>query len=116
LSDVKISEFKGSKYPGDTIINPEHYLELLLWLRESILVLESSGLTEAQQVLSLVSHLRAAAKSQFTVRCEHTDVASRTIQQAKENILALVPEHKAEFFQKALNMQFRASSLPTDLD
>jgi hypothetical protein len=116
LSDVKTSEFRGSKYPGDTIINPECYLELLLWLRESILVLKSSGLTEAQQVISLVSHLKAAAKSQFTVRYEHTDVASWTIQQAKENILALAPEHKAEFFQRALNMQFRASSLPTVID
>jgi hypothetical protein len=115
-SDVGLSEFSGAASKVATVIEPEYYPRMLLWLEESDQLLRNSGLTTIEQVRTLFSHLTGAARKQFTTRWRNLDYATMTMKDAKDKIFALVPNHATHFSRAAMDMNFRASCLASDLD
>ena len=115
-SEIGLSDFSGASYKLATVIEPEYYPRLLLWLEESEHLLRNSGLSTVQQVRTLFAHLTGAARKQFTTRWRNLDFASMTMTDAREKIYALVPNHQTHFSRAAMEMNFRVDNLASDLD
>jgi hypothetical protein len=115
-SDIGLSEFSGATSKMATVIEPEFYPRLLLWLEESDHLLRNSGLPTVQQIRTLFAHLTGAARKQFTTRWRNLDFSSMTMTEAKEKIFALVPNHQTHFSRAAMDMKFSAANLASDLD
>jgi hypothetical protein len=115
-SDIGLSEFSGASSKLATVIEPEFYPRLLLWLEECDHLLRNSGLSTVQQIRTLFAHLTGAARKQFTTRWRNLDFSSMNMTEAKEKIFALVPNHQTHFSRAAMEMKFSAANLASDLD
>jgi hypothetical protein len=114
--DIGLSEFSGASSRLATVIEPEYYPRLLLWLEESEHLLRNSGMTTLEQVRTLFANLQGAARKQFTTRWRNLDFHTMTMADAKAKIFALVPNHQTHFSRAALDMTFKANRLASDLD
>ncbi|NJR41384.1 MAG: hypothetical protein HC767_00730 [Akkermansiaceae bacterium] len=115
-SDIGLSDFSGASSKMATVIEPEFYPRLLLWLEESEHLLRNSGLSTVQQIRTLFAHLTGAARKQFTTRWRNLDFSTMTMTDAKEKVFALVPNHQTHFSRAAMDMTFRPENLASDLD
>jgi hypothetical protein len=115
-SDVGLSDFTGASSSSATVIEPEFYPRLLLWLEESEQLLRNSGLSTVEQIRTLFAHLNGAARKQFTTRWRNLDFSTMSMNEAKEKIFALVPNHQTHFTRAAMDMKFKAHRLASDLD
>jgi hypothetical protein len=79
-------------------------------------LLRNSGLTTVEQIRTLFANLTGAARKQFTTRWRNLDYATMTMKDAKDKIFSLVPNHATHFSRAAMDMNFRASWLASDLD
>jgi hypothetical protein len=116
-SDIGLVEFSGAHDKLATVIEPEFYPRLLLWLEESENLLRNSGLSVVDQVRVLIANLTGAARKQFLTRWHRRlNFSTMTLADVKSKILALVPNHQTHFSRVAMEMTFRASRLASDLD
>jgi hypothetical protein len=116
-SDIGLTEFSGAHDKFATVIEPDFYPRLLLWLEESENLLRNSGLPVIDQIRLLIANLTGAARKQFLTRWHRRlDFATMTLADVRTKILALVPNHKTHFSRVAMDMTFRASRLASDLD
>jgi hypothetical protein len=115
-SEIGLSEFSGASSKMATVIEPEFYPRLLLWLEESEHLLRNSGLSTVQQIRTLFANLTGAARKQFTTRWRNLDFSTMTMADAKEKVFALVPNHQTHFSRAAMDMTFTPENLASDLD
>jgi hypothetical protein len=116
-SDIGLVEFSGAHDKLATVIEPEFYPRLLLWLEESENLLRNSGLSTIDQIRLLIANLTGAARKQFLTRWHRRlNFATMTLADVRSKILALVPNHKTHFSRLAIDMTFRVSRLASDLD
>jgi hypothetical protein len=115
-SEIGLSQFSGASSKMATVIEPEFYPRLLLWLEESEHLLRNSGLSTVQQIRTLFANLTGAARKQFTTRWRNLDFSAMTMLDAKEKVFALVPNHQTHFSRAAMDMTFTPANLASDLD
>ena len=115
LRDLKLPEFQGSKKGASNYIEPEFYLPLLSWTREVRTLLVGSGLSQRQQALSIINALTGAARRSF-FRAYTLNVDNATRDDVLDKLVALVPDHKSMFTQKALDMTFTMNTLRDDIE
>lgn len=116
MGDIGLSEFSGAHSQLATVIEPEFYPRLLLWLEESESLLRNSGLSLVEQIRALFAHLTGAARKQFISRFRNLDFSTITLNEAREKIFALIPNHQTHFSRAALDMSFNPNRLASDLD
>jgi hypothetical protein len=115
VRDLKLPEFKGSKKDSSNYIEPDFYLPLLSWTREVRALLVVSGLSARQQTLSIINALGGAARRSF-FRAYNLDVNNATPDDVLDKLVALVPDHKAMFTQRAIDMTFSMTTLRDDIE
>jgi len=74
-----------------------------------------SGLSARQQTLSIINALGGAARRSF-FRAYNLDVNNATPDDVLDKLVALVPDHKAMFTQRAIDMTFSMTTLRDDIE
>ena len=110
VRDLKLPGFAGSKLDSADYIEPDFYLPLLMWSREVRTVLAANGLSNRQHAFSIINASNGAARRSFFHAYESNfgtpDFDTKTPVDSLNKLVALVPDHKAMFAQKALGMSF----------
>ena len=115
---MHLEKFSGNRDDTAQVIAKDQFLPLLEWLQTCEFTLLTSRLPAELHVPVLTSHLTGAAKRSFMRKwgsSRAAEVATWSLNTAKVEIAALVPNHKVLFTKTALAMQFSARSLENDL-
>lgn len=115
ISDIKLKEFAGHKYPNAQHIDNAYFLPLLQWLQDCKTRLASSSFAESDKVAALVSALTGGARAAFNALYANASVHEWSLDDTFDKLAALVPEHKVQFTRAALAMQFRRDCLIDDI-
>ena len=118
LSDVKLQQFSGSKSPDATNIDSDQYYALLEWLERSELKIRNSKLDQSLHAQCLLEHLTGAAEYKFFAVNRGVDMRNWSLAEAVAAVASLVPDYKAKFTRRAVDMKFRKNyrDLSTDID
>ena len=113
--DVRLEEFSGATRADAQCIERDQFLPLLQWLDTCEFTLRCSGLPGSHHVNVLLQHLAGPAKQEFMKMYATADTSQWSFAEAKGKIASLVPDSRVQFTRMALNMSFRAASLPDDI-
>jgi hypothetical protein len=116
VDNCKLPEFGGNPNPKGTVISSDHCLALLEWLRTCEFALRTTRVPESDFAMYVVNNLTRAARHSFMRQHASSNISTWTYEQAKESIIALIPNHRALFTETALKMSFRANTLADDVE
>ena len=114
--DVKLAPFSGSKDPEAMHVDHDMYLPLLEWVRESRLLLRSSGLSDTQKVFAIINALEGPARRSVMAETSDDEMHAMTPSHMFQKLLKCVPDHATYFSQRALSMSFRLKQLRKDVE
>lgn len=111
-----LPDFSGNDNPSAHVMSSDKYLEMLEWLRACEFALRTSDVREADYAVVLIRHLKGAANRAFIKMHAHTDISNWSFDEARDAVVALIPNHRAHFTERALDMSFRAQTLAEDVE
>jgi hypothetical protein len=115
-SHLALLELSGNDDLPAHMMSSDKHLEMLEWLRACEFTLRTSDVREADCAVILLRHLKGAANRSFIKKHADTDVLTWYFKDAHEAIVALIPNHRAHFTERAFNIVFRAHALAEDVE